>query len=153
RIEYQTQKGANFKLLLQLFPWDVKTGSETGMISVLIVDDDTFLHKVLDRILVIGGYEIVGHAYDGAEAITIYTNLNPKPDITLMDHRMPVMSGTVATREIMHINREARILFISADETVKKEAMESGALAFLTKPIRSVDLFAAIESSIKKNVV
>jgi len=116
------------------------------MASVLIVDDDNFLHKVLERILTIGGHQVVGHADDGAEAIEVYVQLNPKPDIILMDHRMPIMNGTTATRELLHMDPSARILFISADETVKSEAMDAGALDFLTKPIRSKDLFSAIEA-------
>jgi len=115
------------------------------MASILIVDDDAFLHKVLERILAINGHTVAGHAYDGAEAVEIFTAANPKPDIILMDHRMPVMNGTTATREIMHIDSSTRVLFISADETVKEEAIESGALDFLTKPIRSAELFAAID--------
>ncbi len=118
--------------------------------SILIVDDDIFLHKVLDRILSIGNHDVVGHAYDGAEAIDVYIGLNPKPDIILMDHRMPIMNGVTSTREILHIDPDAKILFISADETVKKEAMDAGALDFLTKPIRSVNLFAAIDSHLAK---
>lgn len=116
------------------------------MASVLIVDDDSFLHKVLERILTIGGHQVVGHADDGAEAIEVFVQLNPKPDIILMDHRMPVMNGTTATRELLHMDPSAKILFISADETVKSEAMDAGALGFLTKPIRSKDLFSAIEA-------
>jgi len=115
------------------------------MASILIVDDDAFLHKVLDRILSIGGHTVVGHAYDGAEAVDLFNGFNPKPDIILMDHRMPVMNGASATREIKHIDPNTRILFISADETVKNEALDAGALGFLTKPIRSTELFAAIE--------
>ncbi len=120
------------------------------MASILIVDDDMFLHKVLDRILSIGNHDVVGHAYDGAAAIEVYIELNPKPDIILMDHRMPIMNGVTATKEILHINSDAKILFISADETIKKEAMDAGALGFLTKPIRSVDMFAAIDSHLSK---
>ena len=115
------------------------------MVSVLIVDDDVFLHKVLERILSIGGHTVMDHAYDGAEAVEIFNRSNPKPDIILMDHRMPVMNGASATREIKHIDPNTRILFISADETVKSVALEAGALGFLTKPIRSKELFAAIE--------
>lgn len=115
------------------------------MASVIIVDDDIFLHKVLERILVIGGHNVVGHAYDGAEAVVLLSELNPKPDIILMDYRMAVMNGTSSTREILHMNPSTRILFFSADETVRNEALEAGALAFLTKPIRSAELFAAIE--------
>ena len=116
------------------------------MATVLIVDDDSFLHKVLGRILTIGGHQVVGRADDGAEAIEVFAQLNPKPDIILMDHRMPVMNGTTATRELLHMDPSAKILFISADETVKPEAIKAGAIGFLTKPIRSKDLFAAIEA-------
>ncbi len=114
------------------------------MVSILIVDDDNFLHKVLERILTIGGHQVIGNAYNGAEAIEKFVELNPKPDVILMDHRMPVMNGATATREIMQIDPDARILFISADDTVKDEALESGAQGFLTKPIRSNVLFSAI---------
>jgi two-component system chemotaxis response regulator CheY len=115
------------------------------MPSVFIVDDDKFLHKVLERILVIGGHQVVDHAYDGAEALEKFVKLNPKPDVILMDHRMPVMNGATATREILRLDSDTLIIFISADDTVKEEAMNSGARDFLTKPIRSSDLFAAID--------
>ena len=87
----------------------------------------------------------VAHAYDGADAIEKYVQLNQKPDIILMDHRMPVMSGTEATTEIHKINPKAKIIFISADESVRDIAISAGALDFLTKPIRSKQLFAIME--------
>ena len=114
------------------------------MVGVMIVDDDTFLHKVLGRILTIGGHTVVENAYNGAEAIEKYVALNQRPDIVLMDHRMPVMNGVAATRDILHLDSSAVIVFISADNTVEEEAMSAGALGFLTKPIRSTDLFDAI---------
>ncbi|NHI82789.1 MAG: response regulator [Candidatus Thorarchaeota archaeon] len=115
------------------------------MVSILIVDDDKFLHKVLEKILIIGGHQVVDHAYDGAEALEKFVKLNPKPDIILMDHRMPVMNGATATREITRLNLDSLIIFISADDTVKEEAMQSGARDFLTKPIRSSELFSVID--------
>ncbi|MFQ5832075.1 MAG: response regulator [Candidatus Thorarchaeota archaeon] len=115
------------------------------MVAVMIVDDDVFLHKVLERILSIGGHSVMEHAYNGAEAIEKYVALNPRPDIVLMDHRMPVMNGVTATRELKEIDSSAVVVFISADDTVRNEAMNAGALGFLTKPIRSTDLFAALE--------
>lgn len=115
------------------------------MAGIMIVDDDTFLHKVLERILTIGGHSVVEHAYNGAEAIEKYIALNQRPDIVLMDHRMPVMNGATATREILHLDSSAVVVFISADNTVEEEAMGAGALGFLTKPIRSKDLFDAID--------
>jgi two-component system chemotaxis response regulator CheY len=119
------------------------------MVSVLIVDDDVFLHKVLERILSVGGHEVNGHAYNGAEAVEIYSKADPRPEVVLMDHRMPVMNGVTATKEIMRIDSCACVVFISADETVRDEAFDSGALDFLTKPIRSAQLFAAIEKQKK----
>jgi len=114
------------------------------MASVLIVDDDIFLQKVLSRILLVGGHTVVGQAYDGAEAVEIFNELNPKPDIILMDYRMPVMDGASATRKILQIDPRCRILFISADDSVRTDALDAGALGFLTKPIRSKLLFATI---------
>ena len=114
------------------------------MATVLIVDDDVFLHKVLNRILSIGGHTVVGHAYNGAEAVDMFKALNPKPDVILMDHRMPIMNGATATREIRIENPKSCILFVSADNTVRDDAIDAGALGFLTKPIRSKELFAAI---------
>ncbi len=115
------------------------------MTKVLIVDDDSFLHTVLERILSIGGHEVVAHAYDGADAIEKYVQLDQKPDIILMDHRMPVMNGADATTELHRINPKAKIIFISADESVRNIAIGAGALDFLTKPIRSKHLFAILE--------
>jgi len=112
---------------------------------IMIVDDDSYLHKVLERILVIGGHEIVGHAYNGVEAIEQFVGMNPKPDIILMDHRMPVMNGATATRELIKIDSEVKVIFISADESVQEEAIQAGSLDFLTKPIRAKVIFNAIE--------
>lgn len=120
------------------------------MAGVMIVDDDTFLHKVLERILTIGGHSVIEHAFNGAEAIEKYVALNQRPDIVLMDHRMPVMNGVTATREILHLDSSAIIVFISADNTVEEEAMSVGALGFLTKPIRGRELFEAIEKHLPK---
>jgi two-component system chemotaxis response regulator CheY len=114
------------------------------MATIMIVDDDAFLHKVIERILVLGGHSVSDHAYNGAEAIEKYVALNPRPNIVLMDHRMPVMNGVTATREIREMDSHAVVVFISADNSVEAEAIEAGAVGFLTKPIRSKDLFDAI---------
>lgn len=114
------------------------------MASVMIVDDDIYLHKVLERVLVLGGHIVVEHAYNGAEALERYITLNPRPNIVLMDHRMPVMNGVTATRELKVLDSDAVVVFISADNSVEREAIEAGALGFMTKPIRSKNLFEVI---------
>jgi two-component system, chemotaxis family, chemotaxis protein CheY len=115
------------------------------MVSVMIVDDDKFIHKVLERIIELGGHKVVGHANNGAEAVEQFVALEKKPEIILMDERMPVMKGATATKEILKMNSNTKVIFVSADESVKSKAMEAGAVDFLTKPIRSAQLFEAIE--------
>ncbi len=114
--------------------------------TFLIVDDDESLHKVLVRVLKLEGHKVVGSVYNGSEAVEFIRNSKTKPDIILMDHRMPVMDGTTATREILALDSTQRILFISADETAESEALKAGAVGFLLKPIRSADLFRAVKS-------
>jgi two-component system chemotaxis response regulator CheY len=113
-------------------------------VKILIVEDDEFIHKVLERILVIGGHSVIGHANNGVEAVEQYEHSNPRPDIILMDQRMPLMSGTEATKKILAIEPKAKVLFVSADERSKKAAEAVGAVGFLTKPIRSQILYSAI---------
>ncbi|MGV9170757.1 MAG: response regulator [Promethearchaeia archaeon] len=120
------------------------------MVSVLIVDDDKFIHKVLERIIELRGHEVVGHAHTGAEAVEKFVALEKKPDIILMDERMPVMRGAAATREILERDNNTKVLFVSADESVRPAAMEAGAVGFLTKPIRSAQLFEAIEKYVSE---
>lgn len=114
------------------------------MATFLIVDDDHFIHKVLERLLSLGRHQVLEHAYNGAEAVEKFRQSSPKPDVVLMDHRMPVMNGATATREILNLDSETRIIFLSADETVREEAVNAGALGFLPKPIRADTLFSAI---------
>jgi two-component system chemotaxis response regulator CheY len=62
-----------------------------------------------------------------------------------MDHRMPTKNGVEATREILAESPNSRIIFVSADEAVEKEAKEAGAIRFLKKPISLKDLIKNIE--------
>lgn len=118
------------------------------MASVMIVDDDVNLQKGLAMVLSIGGHTIVGQAYNGVEAVEMFSHMNPKPDIILMDYRMPVMNGASATKSIIGLDPNSKILFISADYTVAAEVIELGALEFLTKPIRSKELLDIIEKHV-----
>ena len=115
------------------------------MASLLIVEDDACVHDLLSRILPIRGHSIVGNAFNGAEAVDIFNNLVQKPDVILMDYRMPVMDGIEATRKILEIEPLAQILFLSADSRVKDEAIEAGACGFLRKPISCSEIVASIE--------
>jgi two-component system chemotaxis response regulator CheY len=116
--------------------------------SVLIVEDDSCVHDLLTRFLVMRGHSVAGNAFNGAEAVDIFINLDPKPNLILMDYRMPVMNGIEATRRILEIEPLAQILFLSADSRVKDEAIEAGACGFLRKPISCSEIITTIEKLI-----
>ena len=110
------------------------------MTSVLIVDDELFIVELYRDILQLRGYKVVGTAFDGEEALRRYNESMDKPDVVIMDHRMPVMNGVEATKEIMRVNPKQKVIFVSADVLVEKEAKDAGATEFLPKPFRMDDL-------------
>lgn len=75
--------------------------------------------------------------------------MNPKPEIILMDYRMPVMDGIMATKELKRMDPSCRIIFLSADETAMEAALASGASAFKTKPVRIEELEDSMINIIK----
>lgn len=115
------------------------------MTSVLIVDDELFIVELYRDILQLRGYNVMGTAFDGEEALRKYNNSPDKPDVVIMDHRMPVMNGVDATKEIMRMNPRQKVIFVSADVLVEKEARDAGAIDFLPKPFRMDDLIEKME--------
>jgi len=115
------------------------------MTSVLIVDDELFIVELYRDILQLRGYRVLGTAFDGEEALRKYVSSSDKPDVIIMDHRMPVMNGVEATREIIRMNPSQKVIFVSADVLVEKEARDAGAIEFLPKPFRMDDLIEKME--------
>ena len=76
------------------------------------------------------GFKVMGMAKNGEEAVEKYKNFNPKPDIIIMDHRMPIKNGIEATKEILQINDDVKVIFASADLSVEKFARSIGAISF-----------------------
>lgn len=115
------------------------------MTSVLIVDDELFIVELYRDILQLRGYKVMGTAFDGEEALKKYTACPDKPDVIIMDHRMPIMNGVEATKEILRMNPTQKVIFVSADVLVEKEARDAGAVDFLPKPFRMDDLIEKME--------
>jgi two-component system chemotaxis response regulator CheY len=115
------------------------------MTSVLIVDDEMFIVELYRDILQLRGYRVMGTAFDGEEALRKYAKSDDKPDVIIMDHRMPVMNGVDATKEIIRLNPRQKVIFVSADVLVEKEARDAGAVDFLPKPFRMDDLIEKME--------
>ena len=112
------------------------------MPRVLIVDDAAFMRSMIRDILGKNGFEIVGEAGNGNEALRLYGEL--KPDLVTMDIVMPVKSGIEATREILEKYPEAKVVMCSAlgQETLVIEAMEVGAKDFIVKPFKEAQVLA-----------
>lgn len=115
------------------------------MNSILIVEDDLSLQRLYEMMLKTFGYTVIGKAKNGIEAIDIYTSSSPKPDVILMDHRMPIKNGIETASEILKLNSHSKIIFTSADNTVKKQALSIGATSFLEKPFNLEQLLNEIE--------
>ena len=118
------------------------------MATVFIVDDEPMLHELYGAILEMDGHEIVANAYNGDEAVEIWSRMDDPPDIIIMDHRMPNKDGVETTKEILKINPNTKIIFASADAAVRNDALKSGARSFLSKPFAMTDLLAGIEEMV-----
>jgi two-component system chemotaxis response regulator CheY len=118
------------------------------MATVFIVDDEPMLHELYGAILEMGWHEIVANAYNGDEAVEIWSRIYDPPEIIIMDHRMPNKDGVETMKEILKINPNAKIIFASADTAVRNDALDSGACSFLSKPFAMSDLLAGIEEMV-----
>ncbi|GEK34614.1 response regulator [Kurthia sibirica] len=104
------------------------------MTTLLVVDDALFMRETVKAIASEGGFEIVGEAENGQQAIEQYRKL--QPDLVTMDITMPVLSGLDATKAIVEEFPQARIIVITAlgQQKLVIKALENGAKDFLTKP-------------------
>jgi two-component system chemotaxis response regulator CheY len=111
---------------------------------VLVVDDAIFMRNMIKDIFASGGFEIVGEAANGLEAVEKWKEL--KPDITTMDIVMPFKSGIEATREIVKHEPRAVVVMCSAlgQESLVMEAIEAGASDFIVKPFKSEDVLSVV---------
>jgi DNA-binding NarL/FixJ family response regulator len=111
---------------------------------VLVVDDDPAVRNVLSHVLTDEGFDVVGAAADGAEAVALAQTLGP--DTIVLDVRMPGVGGIEAARRIRPIAPDARIVMLSAydDPTLQSEAIEAGASRFLIKGCALTELVEAI---------
>ena len=119
---------------------------------VLIVDDASFMRNMLREILVEAGYQVVGEASHGVEAVQRHREL--KPDLTTMDIVMPYRNGVDATRDIVRADAQARVVICSAlgQEAQVLEALEAGAADFLVKPFRAEDVLTVVRKVLGEEV-
>jgi two-component system, chemotaxis family, chemotaxis protein CheY len=113
--------------------------------TVLICDDALFMRSMLADILKSAGFEVVGEAQTGTEAVKQYRALHP--DLVTMDIVMPEMGGIDAVRAIMKEFPHARILMCSAmgQQALVIEAIQAGARDFVVKPFQPSRVLEAVQ--------
>jgi len=118
------------------------------MVTIFIVDDEAILHRLYKDVFSIKGHEVVADAFDGAEAVEKYGTIDPKPDVIILDHRMPNKDGMQTMKEILELEPKAKIVFISADANVREQAMSNGAASFGLKPVTIRHMLDLVESAV-----
>ncbi len=112
---------------------------------MLVCDDAIFMRTMISDILSQAGYQIVGEAESGAQAVQKYREL--KPELVTMDIVMPDMSGIEAVREICKEDPDAKILMCSAmgQQALVVEAIQAGAKDFVVKPFQPSRVLEAVQ--------
>jgi DNA-binding NarL/FixJ family response regulator len=120
---------------------------EPFMIRILLVDDQQLLRQGIKLLLELEpGLQVVGEANNGQEALELFERL--KPDVTLMDIRMPVLDGVAATQQLRQRWPDSKIIILTTfdDETYVFEGLRAGALGYLLKDVSSQELAQAIRT-------
>lgn len=119
-------------------------------IRILIVDDAPFMRRTLAKLFDEAGWQVVGEAANGVEALSQYAAL--QPDIVTMDITMPEMDGITAVKQICASHPGARIIMCSAvgQQDMIVDAVKAGAKDFIVKPFQKDRVLSAVEGALKK---
>lgn len=119
-------------------------GEPTRAVRVVIAEDEALIRLDLAEMLAEEGYEVVGQAADGEQAVELVANL--LPDLVIMDVHMPRLDGIAAASRIAR-ERIAPIVMLTAysQRDLVDRAREAGAMAYVVKPFTQADLVPAIE--------
>jgi DNA-binding NarL/FixJ family response regulator len=119
-------------------------------VRIFIVDDQAgFRSGLRDLLSTVGEFEVVGEAADGRAAVE--HAVSSKPDVILMDIRMPVMDGIAATRAIRSRDPDARVLVLTTfdDDELITEAIRAGAIGYVLKGTPLDDMAAILRLAVR----
>ncbi len=123
---------------------NIKSGSH----RILIAEDETLIRMDLVEMLSESGYEVVGQASNGQEAIDLAKEL--KPDLAILDVKMPILDGISAATQIIEFSPVLMLTAFSQKDLIER-ASDAGAMAYVVKPFTINDLIPAIEISISRH--
>ena len=117
--------------------------------SVVIAEDEALIRMDLAEMLTEEGYDVVGEAGDGAKAVELAEAL--RPDLVILDVKMPVLDGITAAERIAS-KRIAPVVILTAfsQRDLVERARDAGAMAYLVKPFSQSDLVPAIEMAVRR---
>jgi len=117
--------------------------------TVVIAEDETLIRMDLAEMLAEEGYDVVGQAGDGAKAIELAEAL--KPDLVILDVKMPVLDG-IAAAEAIAGKRIAPVVMLTAfsQRDLVERARDAGAMSYLVKPFTQAELVPAIEMAVSR---
>ena len=124
-------------------------GPVRAPLRVLVAEDEALIRLDLVEMLQEEGYEVVAEAGDGASAVRLATQL--RPDLVLLDVKMPVLDGLSAAEQIVGA-RIAPVVILTAfsQRDLVERAREAGVMAYLVKPFQKKDLLPAIEMAVSR---
>ena len=122
--------------------------SKSVAARILVAEDETIIRMDLVEMLEEAGYEVVGQASNGQEAIEMAQKL--KPDLAILDVKMPVLDGISAAEEIIAIAPVLMLTAFSQRDLVER-ARDAGVMAYVVKPFSISDLTPAIEIAISRH--
>jgi response regulator NasT len=116
---------------------------------VLIAEDEALIRLDLREMLEEEGYDVCGEAGDGRTAVTMAEEL--RPELVILDVKMPVLDGIAAAEEIA-LKRIAPVIILTAfsQRELVEKAREAGAMAYLVKPFQKKDLLPTIEMAVSR---
>jgi len=116
--------------------------------KILIVDDAAFMRMMIKDILSKNGFDVVGEAANGEEAVEKYKELSP--DLVTMDITMPEKDGIAALKDIKKINPAAKVIMCSAmgQQAMVIDAIQAGAKDFIVKPFQADRVLEAINKAL-----
>ena len=128
---------------------NLKNTAENRAARILVAEDEALIRLDLVEMLTEAGYEVVGQATNGVEAVTLAKEL--KPDLAILDVKMPELDGISAAQEIIEISPVLMLTAFSQKELVER-ARDAGVMAYVVKPFSISDLTPAIEIAISRHL-